>query len=232
MPKHLEREISRLKTQLLGLSALVEDSLRDAVAALERRDERLAAAAIASDDKIDAAEVELEEECLKILAMHQPVANDLRFIVAVLKINNDLERIGDLAGNIAERAIFLARAARVDIPFDFTTMASRVKDMLRKSLDALVNLDCALARQVLVADDEVDGLHRGMYEVVKRGILECPEHLNQMIHYLIVSRSLERIGDSSTNIAEDVIYMIEGEIVRHHHGPDLPENRAPARVGP
>jgi len=160
-------------------------------------------------------EIDIEEECLKLLALHQPVAMDLRFIVAVLKINNDLERISDLAVNVAERAAFLAARPKIDAPFDFLLMARKAQTMLRMSLDALVNWESSLASQVCAMDDEVDAINREMYNQVKDEIRKHPENLDALIHLLSVSRHLERIADQATNIAEDVIYMVEGKIVRH-----------------
>ncbi|MFP4057337.1 MAG: phosphate signaling complex protein PhoU [Candidatus Brocadiia bacterium] len=215
MSAHLQREIDRLKKNILALSAVVEENVRKAVHAIERRDEKLARRAMATDVEIDHREIDVEEECLKILALHQPVAIDLRFIVACLKINNDLERIGDLAVNIAERAVFLGNREPVEVPFDFPTMAEKVRTMLKNSLDALVNLDARLARHVCRSDDEVDEINRHMYDQVKDGIRRRPEDVDSLIHLLSVSRHLERIADHATNIAEDVIYMLEGVIVRH-----------------
>ncbi len=215
MPKHLQRALEKLKRSVLSLSGMVEESVRDAVLALERRDARLAEKVIEADLEIDHAEVDVEEECLKILALHQPVAIDLRFIVAVLKINNDLERIGDLAVNIAERAQFLATHAKVDIPFDFAGMAEKAQAMVTQSLDALVNLDAKAALAVCAADDEVDAMNRQMYLQVRQGMRDHPDQLESLTHLLSTSRHLERIADHATNIAEDVIYMVQGEIVRH-----------------
>lgn len=211
----LQREIDRLKKSILTLGAIVEERVHLAVQAISERDEKLAQKVIDGDIEIDEMEVDLEEECLKLLALHQPVAIDLRFIIAVLKINSDLERIGDLAVNIAERAAFLAFQKRVDMPFDFPTMSQKVKLMLKKSLDSLVNMDAALATEVCQLDDEVDAINRQMYQQVQEGIRKNPEEMVSLIHLLSVSRHLERIADSATNIAEDVIYMIEGSIVRH-----------------
>ena len=209
-------EIERLKKMILGLGARVEANLNRAVQSLERKDAQLAEEVIQLDDEIDRAEVELEEECLKILALHQPVAIDLRFIVACLKINNDLERIGDLAVNIAERAQLLAKEEPIPaISMDLAGMAEKTQDMLRRSLDALVNMDSEIAASVRDSDDEVDDLNRQMYDEVKQGIKSDPEHINALIHYLSASRQLERIADHATNIAKDIIYMIDGKIVRH-----------------
>lgn len=217
MSKHLEREIENLKKRVLALSATVEDNVYKAVRALTERNSSLAEEVIASDDRdIDQTEIEIEEECLKVLALHQPVAGDLRFIVAILKINSDLERMGDLAVNIAERAAFLASRARVLIPLDLALMAEKTKEMVRRSLDALVNRDSGLAREVLVADDEVDAMNREMYIRIQDAIRRNPEELESLIHLLSCSRHLERIADHATNVAEDVVYMVEGVIVRHH----------------
>ena len=215
---HLHREIERLKKHILTLSALVEESLHNAIKSLIRRDEKLARQVIKGDDDIDQMEVDVEEECLKILALHQPVAIDLRFIIAVLKINNDLERIGDLAVNIAERTIFLCAKEPLDISFDFPRMVEMARLMLKQSIDALVNMDTALANKVCADDDEIDSLNREMYRQIQGAIRKYPERMECLIHLLAVSRHLERIADHATNIAEDVIYMVEGEIIRHRGG--------------
>ncbi len=215
MSLHLTREIENLKGLLLRLGTLAEENTTRAVRALETHDKKLAASAIEADLDIDKMEVEVEEECLKILALHQPVAVDLRFIVAVLKITNDLERIGDLAVNVAERAEFLANENSISMPMDFSQMTELAQTMLRDALDSLVNLDMELAGKVGGADDDVDEMNREMYEQVKEGIRKAPEQMEQLIHLLCASRHIERIADHATNIAEDVLYMGEGEIMRH-----------------
>jgi phosphate transport system protein len=215
MPQHLQREIEKLKRKILALSTVVEESVQKAVKSVEQRNSKLAMSVIGNDIKIDHTEVDVEEECLKVLALYQPVAIDLRFIVAVLKINNDLERIGDLAVNIAERAAFLATQPKIAIPFDLQGMAEKSQTMLKRSLDALVNMDSHLAREVCASDDEVDALNRDMYSQVKIGINRHPDDVESLIHFLSISRHLERIADHATNIAEDVIYMVDGEISRH-----------------
>jgi phosphate transport system protein len=211
----LEREVSKLKKGILGLSAMVENAVHLAVKSVGERNAQMARAVIDGDEEIDQAEVDLEEDCLKLLALYQPVAIDLRYIVAVLKINNDLERIGDLALNIAERAVLLSRLPPSEIPFDFQGMAEKVKSMLRTSLDALVELDPNLASEVCRADDEVDALLREMYLIVEKGMRENPGQIETLMIMLGISRLLERIADHTTNIAEDVIYMTTGQIVRH-----------------
>jgi len=215
MSVRLQYETDQLKKSILTLGAAVEDGLHRAVKALQERDDKIAQKVIESDHEIDNMEVDLEEECLKLLALHQPVATDLRFIVAVLKINNDLERIGDLSVNIAERAKFLAFQPPVHLPLDFRSMANVVQQMLKKSLDALVNMDKQLAGEVIDADDRVDNMNRNMYQQIQEAIIQNPDQIESLIHLLSTSRHLERIADQTTNIAEDVIYMIKGEIVRH-----------------
>jgi phosphate transport system protein len=215
MPVHLQREIENLKKQLLSLGAIVETAVREATLSIENRDYDLAQKTINNDPQIDQFEVEVEEDCLKMLALYQPVAIDLRFIVAALKINNDLERIGDLAVNIAERSAFLASQPKVALTFDFVGMARYAQSMLKRSLDALVNLDAGLAQRVCADDDKIDDMNRQVYVKIEDALKESPIHIASLIHLLSVSRHLERIADHATNIAEDVIYMIEGKIARH-----------------
>ena len=186
-----------------------------AVRAVRDRDAKLADEVIEADYAIDQIEVEAEEECLKVLALHQPVAIDLRVVIAMLKINNDLERVGDLAVNIAERGLYLATVENVDSPFDFMLMAEKVETMLRHSLDSIINLDTTLARAVWAADDEVDAINAGVYSQIHAAIRRQPEKVAAYINLLSVARHLERIADYATNIAEDAIYMEDGEIVRH-----------------
>jgi phosphate transport system protein len=217
MAQHLQREIDKLKKEILSLGAIVEKSVQLAVKSIEERDSGLADKVINFDFEIDRAEVDLEEDCLKILALHQPVAIDLRFIIAVLKINNDLERIGDLAVNIAERVRFLISQPSIIIPYDLQGIAQKTIWMLRSSLDSLVKLDTKIAYQVCAADDEVDDINRQMYDLIRNAILANPEHVDSLIPYLSVSRYLERIADHATNIAEDVIYMVDGIIARHRN---------------
>ena len=157
----------------------------------------------------------MEEKCLKILALYQPVAIDLRFIVTVIKINKDLERIGDQVVNIAERIMSIAKYPDVSFHFDYTEMAEIAAAMLKQSLDAMVNLDIDTAYKVLTLDDEVDNIQSNAYSQIKQAMRERPEEITYLINLYLISRHLERIADLATNIAEDVIYLIEGEIVRH-----------------
>lgn len=215
MSVFMQREIERLKKEVLKLGALAEESLQLAAKAVTERDEESAALAMERDWAIDRAEVEVEEECLKILALHQPVAADLRFIVAVLKINNDLERVGDMAVNIARSANVLACHPAMDLRFDIAEMADRARTMLRHALDAVVNLDAETMRQVREADDQVDILDETVAEKVAESIKRNPDKAEPLLHFLAISRHFERVADLASNIAEDVIYMVEGQIVRH-----------------
>jgi phosphate transport system protein len=211
----LQRDIERLKKRVIELGTVVEERFAMAVKAIECRDENLARQVIEGDPEIDQLEVDLEEECLKILALHQPVADQLRYIVAVLKMNSDLERIGDLAVNIAQNAMPLVKTKTLKIPFDYYTMCQKVEEMLKKSLDAVVNMDTEVAYQVCAMDDEIDFMKRTMQNQFIRRVQTNQEDLEPFVDLFLTSRHLERIGDHATNIAEDVIYMITGEIHRH-----------------
>lgn len=215
MTLHMNNEIEKLKKKLLALCSEVEEQLWQAVRSIKDRDAELAQKVIEHDYAIDQEEVNIEEDCLKIFALYQPVAIDLRFLVTALKINNDLERIADLSVNIAERSAFLSHQDPVTVPFDFDLMAEKTQTMLRKGIDALINMDAKQAYEVCGMDDEVDAINKDMYDLVKQSILAEPGHIESLIHLLSVSRHLERIGDHATNIAEDVIYMVEGKIIRH-----------------
>jgi phosphate transport system protein len=215
MAKYLIRELDKIKKKILSLGALVEERVRIASAAVDNRDAAIAQKIIDTDWEIDEMEVEVEEECLKILALHQPVAVDLRFIVAVIKINNDLERIGDQAVNIAERVLTISKRPEMDFVFDYLPMAEKAEAMLKMSLDALVNMDVDLALKVVTMDDEVDAIKTLAYDRIKEAIKAKPERVGSLINLLLISRHLERLADHATNIAEEVIYLIEGEIVRH-----------------
>ena len=160
-------------------------------------------------------EVEIEEECLKVLALHQPVAVDLRFLIAVIKINNDLERIGDQAVNIAERVDVIAKGDLSDFFFDYSSMGEKAQNMLKMSLDALVNMDYNQAFEVVMMDDEVDLIKKDAYDRIKKAMRDHPGKLGELINLLLISRHLERLADHATNIAEEVIYLFKGEIIRH-----------------
>ena len=215
MTKQFRKELEKIKKQLLTLGSLVENLVQMSANALEKRDAELADLIIKQDLEIDGKEVELEEECLKVLALHQPVAIDLRFLIAVIKINNELERIGDQAVNIAQRVKVIVKGEQTEFFFDYSNMGEKVQTMLKMSLGALINMDDDIAWKVLELDDEVDQIQKEAYDRIKLALGEHRSGLGYLINLLLISRHLERMADHSTNIAEEVIYLIEGEIVRH-----------------
>ncbi|HEX3870845.1 MAG TPA: phosphate signaling complex protein PhoU [Pirellulales bacterium] len=218
MAEHLHRQLQSLKQEIVYVGSLVEEAVAKAIAALLQRDERIASEVIEADEAIDRMEVSVEEDCLNILALYQPVAHDLRFVVAVLKINNDLERIGDLAKNIAKRVVSLSRSREIDVPPDFSDMAKLSQLMVKHSLDALVTGNARLARQVRADDDHVDEIRDAIEAKVREQIAENPSQTECLMKLSSVARHLERLADMATHIAEEVIYMVEGDIVRHRAG--------------
>ena len=221
MTRHIEHQIAQLKNSILRFGTIVEEAISFSNTALFKQDVALAKKVLANDSEIDRLEVELEEECLKVLALYQPVAADLRFVVAVLKINNDLERIGDLAGNIAKIVSQLTTTGPLKLPEEISIMAKQAEEMVKNSLDAVVKADPDLARQVRREDDVVDAGRQAVRELVIQRIRKNPEKVESLLQINSVSKHLERIADMATNIAEDVIYMVEGEIVRHRHRDDV-----------
>ncbi len=213
--KHLQRDLDQLKKEILTVGSLVEQAMEKAERVLSHRNAELAKEVIAGDKEIDRREVEVEESCLKILALHQPVAADLRFIIAVLKVNNDLERVGDLTKNMARRAASLVEGPALECAPELNRMAGETRKMLSMSLDSLVGTDVDLARKVLDMDDRIDEANRDMFRHVRDSLVENREDVERGIHAISISRNLERIGDLATNIAEDVIFMVDGELVRH-----------------
>jgi phosphate transport system protein len=221
MTRHIEHQIAQLKDSILRFGTIVEESISRSNTALFKQDVALAQKVIANDAEIDRLEVELEEECLKVLALYQPVAADLRFVVAALKINNDLERIGDLASNIAKTVSQLTTSGPFNLPEEISIMAKQAEEMVKNSLDAVVKADPDLARQVRREDDVVDAGRQAVRKLVMQRIKKDPEKVESLLQINSVSKHLERIADMATNIAEDVIYMVEGEIVRHRHRDDV-----------
>lgn len=215
MSKYLQNELTKLKKKFYELCAVVEEDVRDAVRSVYEGDVKLAEKVIEKDRQIDMTEIEIEEDCLKLLALYQPVAIDLRLIISMLKINSDLERIGDLAVNISERSIKIISLNRKDDSFDFTDMCEKALLMVKNSIDSMIDFDMKKAETVIEADDEVDRLHEAVFGKVKKALEKQPDNFELLSQYLTISRSLERIGDHATNIAEDVVYMINGTIVRH-----------------
>jgi phosphate transport system protein len=215
MSIHLNRELDKLKRRILLLGGKVEENLEAALEALKNKDSQKAKLIEDNDIYIDELEIEIEEECLKILALHQPVAVDLRFIVSVLKINNDLERIGDLAVKIARRADRIVSFQAVADMYPIDEMAAEVIKMLHNSLDALVNQDSRLANSILAADNKIDSFNKDIIKRSKTQYAENSFDIETFVGVIDVSRGFERVADHTTNIAEDVIYMVEGRIVRH-----------------
>jgi phosphate transport system protein len=193
----------------------VEENVAAAVKSVSAKDISLAREVMDKDIEIDQMEIDIEEECLKILALHQPVAIDLRYVIACLKLNNDLERIGDLAENIARDAIAISEMPDDGHVLDFSEMIEKTRGMLKKSLDALIEMDKNIAREVMREDDIIDNFNKKMHIDVQEWIKQAPEKTEYYIRLLSVSKHLERIGDYATNIAEDVIYTVTGQIVRH-----------------
>ncbi len=216
MSRHMyfHREIDQLKKKLLQLGTLVEDRLRRACIILETRDEGEAQKLMTADWEIDDMEIRVEEECLKILALHQPVARDLRLIVAIIKINSELERIGDIAVNIAKRIQTINKTPGFVFVIDYQPMATKAMEMVKASLDALVTEDAAMARKIFLMDDEVDRLRDVAYKTVIAEISKQSENAASLVNLYLVARHLERIGDRATNIAEEIVYLVEGEIIR------------------
>jgi len=215
MKRHFERELEHLKARVLHMGAAVEDLVARSIQALTERNLELAQQAIHLESEIDEQEIQIEEECLKLLALYQPVAGDLRFVTAVLKINNDLERMGDLGRHIAERALVLSQHREVRLPVDLRNMAAAVQKMVRTAMDAVVNQDSEIALRVIHADNEIDEYHQEMFPLIARQMRTAPDTIEVLLHVLSASRHLERIADYATNIAEDVVYLVRGEIIRH-----------------
>ncbi len=216
MSLHFQRDLENLKKEILFIGGLVEESINNSILALKNRDVALAESVIAKEYIIDDKEVGIEEECLKILALHQPVATDLRFVVVVLKVNNDLERMGDLATNIAQRALFLSKHDPLPDLVEFINdLFIMVQKMVKDTINALIIMNTDLAQSVILSDDAVDDINRLMHKKVNETIMEDSSTTERAINLLSTSRYLERIADLSTNIAEDVIFMIDGNVVRH-----------------
>ena len=215
MSLHLYRDIEALCKRLLQIGAMVERSVTEATTAFLQRDAERARGVVRGDREVDVAEVRLEEDCLKVLALHQPVAGDLRFVVAVLKVNNDLERMADAAESIAARALQLCALPPFQIPVELSQMVTMASGMTRKALECLQREDAKLAREILEDDIAVDAAQRRMFEVLQERMRGQPGDVDAAVLTLSTSRQIERIADLATNVAEDVVFLEEGEIVRH-----------------
>ncbi|MCR9291563.1 MAG: phosphate signaling complex protein PhoU [bacterium] len=217
MSRHLSKDLGDAYHRVLALSGQVEEMVHKAIRALIGRQSDLASEVIGLDEEIDRVEVQIEEECLKMLALHQPVAADLRRLTTMMKINNDLERIADLACNIAERANDLVEFETYPIPEQLSDMAGAATRMVRDSIDAFVNLDIESAYQVIARDDTIDEMNVEIIDQVTSLMQQNPAWIEPALLSFSASRSIEQIGDHAVNVAEDVIYMVNGVIVRHRH---------------
>jgi len=216
METHLQMELQELKENLLKMAALVEGAIRDAVQSLAKRDSDLARKTFGMEDRINKLEIVIDEMCLKLLALRQPMAADLRFITSAMKIITDLERMGDQAVNIAERAVSLNQEPQIKPYIDIPKMAEIVQSMVKDVLDAFVNHDPKLARSVCERDDMVDGLNNQVVRELLTYMMSDPKTITRAVHLMIVFRCLERIADHATNIAEDVIFMVDALVIKHH----------------
>ncbi|MBF0378111.1 MAG: phosphate signaling complex protein PhoU [Desulfamplus sp.] len=215
MAANLHKEMNKIKKSILSLGAMAEHRFRRSIDAVKKGDRDIAQSIIDSDVEIDELEVDIEEECLKILALYQPVAVDLRFLIAVIKINNDLERVADEAVNIAQRVKSISGKNIGKYNFDYSRMAELAGLMLKKSLDALVQMDSDIAESVQTTDKLVNAIRNEAYDAMKDAIISSPEYAGQIVNRYLIARHLERIGDHATNIAEEVRHLVNGKIVRH-----------------
>ena len=215
MARHFHEELEALKQTLLAMGGLVEDQIRRAMQALLERDDVIAQDVIDRDRQVNTYDVEVDEQCVNLLALHQPAAGDLRFITTAMKIVTDLERIGDQAVNIAQRALELNREPQLKPYIDLPRMADKAQRMVKESLDAFVAGDTALARQVCAEDAEVDALKEQIFRELLTFMMEDPRTVSRAIRVILISRFMERVADHATNIAEMVIYLVEGKMVRH-----------------
>jgi phosphate transport system protein len=217
MSIHLIRDLDHLHRTLLTMCAKVEDMIHSAVDALHHPNYDRAKQIMAADDEVDRMDVEVEEECLKLLALHQPVAIDLRRITTVLKVGGELERVADLGVSIAERACGIVSCAEITVPENLKDMSRQALDMLHRSIDAYVHLDVRTAREVCAQDEAIDELNRQIIEDLTRLMQSRPDLVEPALHLFSASRQIERVADHATNIAEDVVYLVQGEIIRHRN---------------
>jgi phosphate transport system protein len=215
MTKHFEKDLTRLNEKISDLGTLVVESSAKSTVMLQNFDLSIADEILDSEERVNEMEVEIENECLKLMALHQPVAADLRFLIVVLKVNNDLERMGDQVVNIAERVRFLKDQPRVVSDIDLVKMGEIGSRMARLAITALTMRDPNIARDVLAMDDELNALHARSFQVLQNAMEKNAEMIAPAISYMTISSNLERLGDLATNIAEEIIFMQEGEIIRH-----------------
>ena len=213
---HFQKELEALKENLLKMAAVVEEAIRNSVQSLVKRDSDLARKAFEVEDRINKMELTIDDMCLKLLALRQPMATDLRFITSAMKITTDLERMGDQAVNISERALSLNQEPQIKPYIDIPRMAEIAQSMVKDVLDAFVNRDPKLARSVCARDDVVDGLNDQVVRELTTYMVSDPKTITRSVHLMIVARCLERIADHATNIAEDVIFMVDALVIKHH----------------
>ena len=218
MERRLDQDLDRVRQTLLKMGGMVEGMVAKATQALIDRNNQLANEVIEGDHEVDQLEIEIDEVCHLILGTKQPTAVDLRFLVAVMKINSDLERIGDSAVNIAQSVLQLNDQPQLKPYIDLPHLSELVQAMVRKSLDAFVRRDARLATEVCESDDAVDGLYKQLFRELLTYMIEDPKTVSRALHLLLISRNMERIADHATNIAEDVIYYVEGRDIRHSAG--------------
>ena len=216
MERHFEQDLDALKEQLLLMGGRAESVVQKAIRALERRDASLAREVFADDHIIDRQEIEVEERCIRLLALQQPLARDLRFITAALKISNDLERVGDHAVNIAGSALRLSEEPELKPLVDIPRMEQLATAMLREALDNFVRQDSESARRLVRRDDEVDNLNRQVFRELIPFMVEDPKTISRALELILVARNLERVADLATNIAEEVVFIAEARIIKHH----------------
>ena len=214
--RHFHEELSQVKVRLLTMSGEAEAALRLAVEALLERNSEKARQVIAGDRVIDAMEVEIEEVCIDLLALQQPMAKDLRMLVAAIKIANDLERVGDHAVNLAQSAERLSTSRPIAPEPEIIEMARLAREMLSDALEAFVRGDAAAGREVCLRDDKVDGLNRSVFRILLTHMMEDPHIIGAALELFLVSRNLERVADLATNIGEDVVFLVEGKSIKHH----------------
>jgi phosphate transport system protein len=225
METHFQQELAKLKEQLLKMGGLAERAISNAIDALVKRDTPLAEKTIGEDEKINKMELLIDDWCLKLLALHQPLAADLRFITSAMRINVELERIGDLAVNIAERVVSLNQEPQLKPYIDIPRMAEITKNMVKDVLDSFVNGDADLARAVCARDDQVDALNDQVFRELMTYMISDPKTITRAVHLIIVSKYLERIADHATNIAEGVIFMVKALVIKHHADAKAGEER-------
>ena len=215
MERHFDQQLGTLRKNLIQMASMIETAIANAVKSLIERDSELARLVVQSDEQVDALELEIDKQCVDLLALRQPLAIDLRFITSSIKITNNLERMGDLAVNIAERVIPLSQEPQLKPLIDIPRMATITQTMVKDSIDAFVNRDTELARSVYQRDSTVDAMNDQIFRELLTYMMQDPANITRAVHLILISRHLERIADHSTNIAEEVVYIVKAKVVKH-----------------